>query len=133
MRSPPGNDLILGQLAGRNATLGFPRTERNKHLYICGSTDVGKSKLTECLVRQDIKQWHKSRCGMLVLDPHGSLYDNLIEWLAWNERVLDVPIIPIDLRQDDWIVSYNLLRQRQTADPAVLVDNITDAMAHVWG
>jgi hypothetical protein len=42
-------------------------------------------------------------------------------------------IIPIDLRRDDWIVSYNLLRQRVAADPAVLVDNITDAMAYVWG
>lgn len=70
---------------------------------------------------------------MLVLDPHGSLYDSLIEWLAWNDQTLQVPIIPIDLRQDDWIVSYNLLRQRETADPAVLVDNITDAMAYVWG
>ncbi|MEI9961042.1 MAG: hypothetical protein WDM76_07870 [Limisphaerales bacterium] len=79
------------------------------------------------------RNWHKSRCGMLFLDPHGSLYDNIIDWLAWNEKVLDVPIIPIDLRRDDWIVSYNLLRQRTLADPAVLVDNITDAMAYVWG
>jgi Type IV secretion-system coupling protein DNA-binding domain/TraM recognition site of TraD and TraG len=133
MRSAPGNDLILGQLAGRNATLGFPRTERDKHLYCCGGTGTGKSKFLENLIRQDIKQWHKSKCGMIVLDPHGSLYDNIIEWLAWNEKILDVPIVPIDLRRDDWIVSYNLLRQRKTADPAVLVDNITDAMAYVWG
>jgi hypothetical protein len=128
-----GNDLILGQLGGRQSVLGLPRTERDKHLYVCGGTGTGKSKFLEHLIRQDIKQWHKSKCGMLVLDPHGSLYDSLIEWLAWNERVLDVPVIPIDLRQDDWIVSYNVLRQRETADPAVLVDNLTDAMAYVWG
>jgi hypothetical protein len=133
MRQPLGNDLILGQLAGRNGALGLSRTERDKHLYVCGGTGTGKSKFLENLIRQDIKQWRKSKCGMLVLDPHGSLYDSLIEWLAWNDKVLDVPIIPIDLRQDDWIVSYNLLRQRETADPAVLVDNITDAMAYVWG
>jgi len=30
VRSIPGNDLVLGQLAGRNAMLGFPRTERDK-------------------------------------------------------------------------------------------------------
>lgn len=133
MRPPPGNDLNLGHLAGRNGTLGFSRTERDKHLYVCGGTGTGKSKFLEHLIRQDIKNWHKSRCGMLFLDPHGSLYDNIIDWLAWNEKVLDVPIIPIDLRRDDWIVSYNLLRQRTLADPAVLVDNITDAMAYVWG
>src|SRR5579883_1236390 len=133
MNLAPGNDLILGQLAGRNNVFALPRTERDKHLYVCGGTGVGKSKFLENLIRQDIKQWHESKCGMLVLDPHGSLYDNLIEWLAWNDRILDVPIVPIDLRQDDWIVSYNLLRQRETADPAVLVDNLTDAMAYVWG
>src|SRR4029077_19944439 len=57
-------------------------------------------------------------------------YDSLIQWLTWNN--IERPIIPIDLRQADWVVSYNLLRQR-SADPAVLVDNITDAMAYVWG
>jgi hypothetical protein len=127
-----GNDLNLGFLAGRNATLSLPKTARDKHLYVCGGTGTGKSKFLEHLIRQDIKNWHKSRCGLIVLDPHGSLYDSLIQWLAWNERVLDVPIVPIDLRQDNWVVSYNLLRQRE-ADPAVLVDNITDAMAYVWG
>ena len=133
MRAPPGNDLQLGPLAGRNASLAFPRTERDKHLYVCGGTGTGKSKFLENLIRQDIRNWHKSKCGLLLLDPHGSLYDGIIEWLAWNERILDVPVIPIDLRQDDWVVSYNLLRQRGLADPAVLVDNLTDAMAYVWG
>jgi len=130
MRAPPGNDLVLGNLAGRSATLTFPRTERDKHLYVCGGTGTGKSKFLESLIRQDIVAWRKSRCGMLVLDPHGSLYDSLINWLAWHR--IERPIVPIDLRQDDWVVSYNLLRQRK-ADPAVLVDNLTDAMAYVWG
>jgi hypothetical protein len=130
MRRSPGNDLNLGHLAGRNATLQFPATARDKHLYVCGGTGTGKSKFLESLIRQDILNWRKSKCGVLVLDPHGSLYDSLINWLAWHN--IDRPVVPIDLRQDDWVVSYNLLRQRQ-ADPAVLVDNITDAMAYVWG
>lgn len=128
----PGNDLILGYMAGREANLGFSRTERDKHLYVCGGTGTGKSKFLENLIRQDIKNWRKSKCGLIVLDPHGSLYDNLIDWLAWNERHIQAPIVPIDLRQDDWVVSYNLLRQR-SADPQVLIDNLTDAMAYVWG
>lgn len=130
MRILPGNDLVLGQLTGRNSTLTLSRTERDKHLYVCGGTGTGKSKFLENLIRQDILAWRKSKCGVLVLDPHGSLYDSLLNWLAWHK--IDRPIIPIDLRQDDWTVAYNLLRQR-SADPAVLVDNLTDAMAYVWG
>ena len=131
MRPPPGNNLDLGTLAGRNVPLVFPASARDKHLYVCGSTGVGKSKFLENLVRQDIKAWRKSRCGVLVIDPHGSLYDSLIQWMAWTG--FDKPIIPIDLRRDDWIVSYNLLRQRDLVDPQVLVDNITEAIAYVWG
>ena len=133
MKFEYGNDLILGQLAGRETSLGLSRTERDKHLYVCGGTGTGKSKFLENLIRQDIKQWHRSKCGLILFDPHGSLYDSIIEWLAWNNDVLHVPVIPIDLRQDEWVVSYNMLRRRELADPAVLVDNLTDAMAHVWG
>lgn len=130
MRPPPGNDINLGHMAGRNAMLAFPRNLRDKHLYVCGGTGTGKSKFLEHLIRQDIIQWRKSKCGLMVLDPHGTLYDNLVEWLAWNK--IDRPIIPIDLRRDDWVVAYNVLRQRK-AETSVLVDNFTDAMAYVWG
>jgi hypothetical protein len=115
----------------RPGSLGLSRTERDKHLYVCGVTGTGKSKFLENLIRQDIRNWSKSKCGLLVIDPHGNLYDNLINWLAWTG--FERPIIPIDLRQDDWVVSYNLLRQRQFVDPAVLVDNLVDAIAYVWG
>jgi len=134
MRLTPGNDLDLGILPGGTASLQFPRGMRDKHLYVCGGTGTGKSKFLESLIRQDIRAWRKSRCGMLVLDPHGSLYDSLVRWLAWNKDVLGGrPVVPIDLRQDDWIVSYNPLRKRGDIDAAVLVDNFTDAMAYVWG
>ena len=133
MRSHGGNDLILGHMPGCEKSLGISRAERDKHLYVCGGTGTGKSKFLESCIRQDIKQWRKSKCGVILLDPHGSVYDNLLQWLAWNSDVINVPIIPIDLRRDDWVVSYNLLRTRQSADPAVLIDNLTDAMAYVWG
>src|ERR1700733_15611904 len=98
---PPllGNDLELGRISGTRRKLMLSRNERSTHLYGCGGTGTGKSKFLEHLIRQDIRNWHKSKCGMIVLDPHGNLYDSLIEWLAWNDRVFDVPLIPIDLRQ----------------------------------
>jgi hypothetical protein len=131
MRRSPGNDLNLGQITGSGKSLMFPRELRDKHLYICGSTGTGKSKFLENLIRQDIVNWRKSKCGLILLDPHGSLYDSLMQWLSWHK--VDRPVVPIDLRQDEWVVSYNMLRQRETADPAVVVDNFVEAMAYVWG
>ena len=132
MKAKPGNTLDLGQIAdSKQLSLGFYPSERDKHLYVCGTTGMGKSKFLESLIRQDILAWRRSRCGLILLDPHGNLYDNLVRWCAWL-KLDNLPIIPIDLRQDDWIVSYNLLRQRP-GKTAVLVDQITEAMAHVWG
>src|SRR2546426_11861403 len=81
MRPTPGNDLILGNLVGRNATLTLPKESRDKHLYVCGGTGTGKSKFLENLIRQDIKDWRKTKCGLILLDAHGALYDSLIRWL----------------------------------------------------
>jgi hypothetical protein len=62
------------------------------------------------------------------------LYDSLINWIAWHETELKkVPIVPIDLRQTNWTVAYNVMRPRTTADPSVIVSNFVQAMSYVWG
>ena len=132
MRQQPGNDLKLGQVAGTTGTtLVLPRESRDKHLYVCGATGTGKSKFLENLIRQDIAAWSKSNCGLLLLDPHGSLYDGIVSWLAWNN--LKRPVTLIDLRRDDWVVGYNVLRRRAASSSTVVVDAFIQVMAHVWG
>lgn len=127
----PGNALTLGRIVNGSGELTLAPDQRDKHLYICGATGVGKSKFIEHLIRQDIENQRQSGCGLLLLDPHGELYDNLMVWLATHR--INRPIIPIDLRRDDWVVAYNVLRQRATAKASVIVDNLVDAVAHVWG
>jgi hypothetical protein len=134
MRRSLGNKVRLGLLDGKGVPLEMTPEMRSTHLYICGSTGTGKSKMLEYLIRQDIAKWPQSKCGLLVLDPHGSLYDSLMNWIAWQEPHLKkVPIVPIDLRQTDWTVAYNVMRPRMKADPAVIVNNFVQAMAYVWG
>lgn len=130
----PGNGLKLGMVDGKGVPLEMTPEERSTHLYLCGSTGTGKSKMLEYLIRQDIANWPQSKCGMLVLDPHGSLYDSLVNWIAWEDPFLkNVPVVPIDLRQTDWTVGYNVMRPRTKADPAVIVNNFVQAMSYVWG
>jgi hypothetical protein len=127
-----GNDLSIGRIAETNCSLQLPRDSRDKHLYVCGATGTGKSKFLEHLIWQDIQNWYKSECGMLLIDPHGSLFDSLINRLT-SKGPSCLPIIPIDLRQNDWVVSYNALRKREVGDCQVVVDSFVQAMAHVWG
>ena len=134
MPRAPGNDLTLGTVLDTGKPLTLPREARATHLYIAGLTETGKSKFLESLVWQDLMKWHKSGCGLLVIDPHGALYNSLMARLAWHDQHLPrLPIIPIDLSREDWIIGYNVLRSRPKADPAVVVGNFLQAMAFVWG
>jgi hypothetical protein len=134
MASIQGNKLKLGMVDGAGLSLEMTPEMRSTHLYICGSTGTGKSKMLEYLIRQDIANWSRSKCGMLVLDPHGSLYDGLMNWITWQEPHLKkLPIVPIDLRETDWTIGYNVMRPRIKADPAVIVSNFVQAMSYVWG
>lgn len=134
MRRILGNPLKLGSVPGMVAPLEMTPEQRSTHLYVCGATGTGKSKMLENLVRQDIKNWHRTKCGALIIDPHGSLYDSLINWIAWNApHFKDVPIVPIDLRQKDWTIAYNVMRPRIIGDPSVFISNFVEAMAYVWG
>jgi len=128
-----GNNLHLGRVVGTNTPVVLPASARKQHVYVCGGTGVGKSKLLEHMIRRDILEWSRTKCGLILLDPHGSIFDNLIAWLADPRNKMDRPIIPIDLRSNRWAVSYNLLHQRPTVNTSVIVDNFVEAMAHVWG
>ena len=116
---------------GYEEELVFPRDARDKHLFDCGGTGAGKSKFLEFLIRQDIAAWRKSHCGLLFLDYHGAVYDSLMQWMAY--RHLNRPVIPIDLRRDDWIVAYNVLRKRTSASTDVIVENFIQSMVYVCG
>lgn len=128
-----GNSLPIGHAVGRNTPVVLPASARKQHVYICGGTGVGKSKLLEHMIRRDILDWSRSKCGLILIDPHGSIFDNLMQWLADPRNKLERPIIPIDLRSDRWAVSYNMLRNQPTVNSSVIVDNFVEAMAHVWG
>ncbi len=126
-----GNNLELGfDPNGRPVSLSSDK--RATHLYVCGSTGTGKSKFLEHLIRQDIKNWRPSKSGLLLIDPHGSVYDSLMEWMTYHPE-LKRPVVPIDLRSNEWIVAYNMLRDRPGADPSVIVSTFVQAIAHVWG
>jgi Type IV secretion-system coupling protein DNA-binding domain len=127
----PGNDLLIAH-APRGGRLTLSAKDRSMHLYVVGATGVGKSKFLEHIVRQDIRNWRKSECGLLLLDPHGAVYDGVMQWLARYSYIYDRPVIPIDLRCDDWVVAYNLLRERRAA-ASVITANMVDALAYVWG
>lgn len=97
-----GRTNYAAALEEKRFIFGMKRKDRRRHLYIIGKSGVGKSKLLELLMRQDVANGH----GLCVLDPHGDDIEELIDFIPDN-RIEDVCIInPGDT---DYPVSFNPL------------------------
>jgi len=64
---------------------GIYYQDRRRHLYTVGKSGVGKSKLMELLIQNDIKTGK----GVGVLDPHGDLIDSVLKMIP-QDRINDV-------------------------------------------
>lgn len=79
---------------------GVKRSDRRRHLYAVGKSGSGKSKLLELLIKEDIDAGK----GVGVLDPHGDLVDNVMEFVP-EHRIQDVVYFnPADI---DFPISFN--------------------------
>ena len=97
-----GRTNYVAALEEKKFVFGLKRVDRRRHLYMVGKSGVGKSKLIELLIRQDIAYGH----GVCVMDPHGDLIEAILDFVPKN-RVEDVIIIdPSDL---DYPVAFNPL------------------------
>ena len=126
-----GNDLVLGQDSNGEA-IRMSADQRSRHLWIPGLTGSGKTSFMEGLIRQDIEQWVRTECGICVIDPDGALYRQVVAWMAERELWMPRPLWPIDLTQDDWVIAFDVLRQRGIKH-ATIAKNVTAALAHCMG
>ncbi|MBI4836399.1 MAG: DUF87 domain-containing protein [Candidatus Abawacabacteria bacterium] len=88
----------------QNNVFGIKRTDRQRHLYIIGKSGVGKSKLLELLINQDVLNGK----GVAVMDPHGDLIDNVMRKIP-ESRLKDV--IYFDPADTDFPIAFNPLEQ----------------------
>ena len=97
-----GRTNYVAALEEKKFIFGIKRVDRRRHLYIIGKSGVGKTKLLELMLRQDITYGH----GLCLIDPHGDVIDAMLDYIP-SERVEDVCIIdPSDV---DFPASFNPL------------------------
>jgi len=91
-------------LESKKYIFGIKRGDRRRHLYVVGKSGVGKSKLLELLVRQDIGYGH----GLCFIDPHGDVIEEILKYIP-EDRIDDVVLI--DPSDSEWPVSFNPLQK----------------------
>ncbi|MFA5937000.1 MAG: type IV secretory system conjugative DNA transfer family protein [Candidatus Paceibacterota bacterium] len=97
-----GRTNYVASLEEKKFIFGIKRVDRRRHLYIVGKSGVGKTKLLELMIRQDITYGH----GVCLIDPHGDVIDAMMDYVP-KERVEDVCII--DPGDVDFPASFNPL------------------------
>jgi len=129
---PVGDCIVLGQTAFRcdQRPFGLLENDRFRHLYVIGKAGGGKSTLLKNLIIQDMQQGY----GLALLDPHGDLYDDLLDYVP-APRVKDVVLL--DPGDQDYPVSLNPLELPDPTQKAqvasALVDILKRSFEHSWG
>ncbi len=93
----PKEGLLLGHnlYRGKNTPIYMKRDDRFRHFYVIGQTGTGKSSIFQTMIRQDMANGD----GLCVVDPHGSLVEDLLPFVP-KDRVDDVIIFdPSDLER----------------------------------
>jgi type IV secretory pathway TraG/TraD family ATPase VirD4 len=89
-----GRTNYVAALEEKKYVFGIKRLDRRRHLYIIGKSGVGKTKLNELMIRQDIAYGY----GVCLIDTHGELIEEILNFIP-EERIGDVCIInPADTK-----------------------------------
>ena len=102
---------------------------RSTHMQVIGSTGTGKSKFLEHLIRADILNGD----GLCLIDPHGYLYDDLVNWLcSWPDFFQYKKIVLFNPADDDYFLGFNPFIHH-SLDISHQVDTMVNACAKAWG
>src|SRR5438105_9716980 len=106
------NPLHLGYNAGGKSVRLDP-ADRNTHMHVIGSSGSGKSKFLEWMIRGDLD----NRQGFALLDPHGSLYEEVVNYCA--HHVLDREVVLLNLSSPDHVIGFNPFQRSPACDVSV--------------
>jgi TraM recognition site of TraD and TraG len=109
--------------SGEYAGLYLDDSDRSTHLYVIGSSGVGKSKALANWILEDIR--NGSGCG--VVDPHGDLIRDVVSFLPDPERV-----VLVDLTDSEYAIGFNPLERQEGIDPYTQTLELVEVFRRIW-
>lgn len=124
----PEDGIILGHntFRGEKKEVHMKNDDRFRHFYIIGQTGSGKSSMVEVMARQD---FHNGN-GVCVVDPHGSLIENLMPYIP-RERADDVIFFnPADTERP---MGLNMLEGKNEEERDLIALDAMNMMVKMFG
>jgi len=121
-----GRTNYVAALEEKKFVFGIKREDRRRHMYIIGKSGVGKTKLLELMIRQDV-EFNK---GLCLMDPHGDVIEDVLASIP-ERRINDVCLI--DPSDGDFPVSFNPLANVDPAFKHQLTQGLIEVMEKQFG
>jgi hypothetical protein len=124
----PDEGLFLGVnvYRGEKRRVCMRNEDRFRHFYIIGQTGTGKSSIIQLMARQD---FHAAK-GVCIVDPHGSLIEDLLPYIP-RERANDVIYFnPADTERP---MGLNLLEGRTPEERDLIALDAMNMMVKMFG
>ncbi len=109
----------------------YPNEARNTSAWVIGQPGMGKSKLIESQLIQDIR----SGRGVGLIDVHGDLFQNVLRRvaaMAIHDPQLARRVIIVDPTQPAWTASLNPLEAIEGMSPERTALFLTDIVTKIW-
>jgi len=126
--SKEGEGILLGRnvFRGKDVPIYFKDKDRQRHHYIIGQTGTGKSNFISFMARQDVQNGK----GVCVIDPHGDLIEEILQFVPKN-RVKDVIIFdPADVERP---TGLNILEAETPAEMDLASSQATEIFIKLFG
>ena len=122
--------LVIGRTRARREVI-VPSNLRQYHLHVLGQFGLGKSTLLEHMIRTDVF----NQQGLCLIDPHGSLYDDLLCWLTETGLINTRRVVLLEPSSPLWTFAFNPLNFSgySAGERATAVDAMVKACGAVWG
>lgn len=127
-KNVPEEGLFLGYntFRGDRKKILMKNEDRFRHFYVIGQTGTGKSSVIQLMARQD---FHNNK-GICVVDPHGSLIEDLIPYIP-RERADDVIYFnPADVERP---MGLNMLEGKNEEERDLIALDAMNMMVKMFG
>jgi len=124
------NFFARTEFKNRMVNFGIKKEDRRRHIYIIGKTGTGKTTLIANMAIDDMKKGH----GLAVIDPHGDLCKDLLDYIP-SRRINDVCYLnPSDKKKP---FSINILEVKDPNQAELIASGIVAIFqklyANSWG
>ncbi len=120
--------VVIGETNFRNQRwrFGIKEDDRRRHMYVVGSTGMGKTEFLKNMAIQDIEAGR----GLALIDPHGDPSDQILDHIP-ADRVKDV--IYFDPSDLEFPIAFNIMAKVDYDYRHLIASGLLGVFKKIWG